>query len=96
MHLDKHLGNIIAEQGRGRAYALLAAIVFCETGLVRSAQHNARFCHDVVFIAFMKREAGSLELGEGGGHKTQQSSHTQEVAPEWYSGLGRLLLLPSH
>ena len=36
MHLDKHLGNIIAEQGRGRAYALLAGIVFCETGLVSS------------------------------------------------------------
>lgn len=35
LHLDKHLGNIIAEQGRGRAYALLAGIVFCETGLVR-------------------------------------------------------------
>ena len=40
MHLDKHLGNIIAEQGRGRAYALLAAIVFCETGLVNSSGIN--------------------------------------------------------
>jgi hypothetical protein len=40
MHLDKHLGNIIAEQGRGRAYALLAAIVFCETGLVSSLRHK--------------------------------------------------------
>ena len=36
VHLDKHLGRIIAEQGAGRAYGLLAAIVFCETGLVRA------------------------------------------------------------
>ncbi len=35
LHLDEHLGRIIAEQGARRAYALLAAIVFCETGLVR-------------------------------------------------------------
>ena len=40
LHLDKHLGNIIAEQGRGRAYALLAAIVFCETGLVSSSRQT--------------------------------------------------------
>lgn len=42
LHLDKHLGNIIAEQGRGRAYALLAAIVFCETGLVRTINPNRK------------------------------------------------------
>jgi len=36
LHLDEHLGRIIVEQGTSRAYALLAAIVFCETGLVRN------------------------------------------------------------
>ena len=45
MHLDKHLGNIIAEQGRGRAYALLAAIVFCETGLVSGSWQRHAFQH---------------------------------------------------
>ena len=34
LHLDKHLMVIIAQFGEERTYALLAAIVFCETGLI--------------------------------------------------------------
>lgn len=33
LHLDKHLAGIIAEHGQA-TYAILFAIVFCETGLV--------------------------------------------------------------
>jgi len=33
LHLDSHLGQIIAEYGRW-TYGILAAIIFCETGLV--------------------------------------------------------------
>ena len=33
LHLDKHLGALVAEHG-ARTYAILFAIVFCETGLV--------------------------------------------------------------
>lgn len=33
LHLDAHLGKVIAEYG-GWTYAILATIVFCETGLV--------------------------------------------------------------
>lgn len=33
LHLDRHLGDVIARYGAG-TYAILFAIVFCETGLV--------------------------------------------------------------
>lgn len=33
LHLDRHLGDLIAQYGSG-TYAILALIVFCETGLV--------------------------------------------------------------
>ena len=33
LHLDKHLGDLISRYGTG-TYAILALIVFCETGLV--------------------------------------------------------------
>ena len=33
LHLDRHLGDLIAQYGAG-TYAILALIVFCETGLV--------------------------------------------------------------
>ena len=33
LHLDVHLGEIISQYGRA-TYAILFAIVFCETGLV--------------------------------------------------------------
>lgn len=34
LHLDKHLAALIAQRGPDSVYALLFAIVFCETGLV--------------------------------------------------------------
>ena len=34
LHLDKHLVEIIQRFGEQKTYALLAGIVFCETGLV--------------------------------------------------------------
>ena len=34
LHLDVHLSQIIAQHGAAPTYAILWAIVFCETGLV--------------------------------------------------------------
>jgi membrane-associated protein len=59
LHLDRHLGNLIAAYG-GWTYLILFAIVFCETGLVLTPFLPG---DSLLFAAGAFAALGSLELG---------------------------------
>src|SRR5262249_55796431 len=59
LHLDKHLSQVIADYG-GWTYAILATIVFCETGLVVTPFLPG---DSLLFAAGTFASGGALDLG---------------------------------